>query len=66
MASSSVTCVAFASVSPSAEGHLCRVIVRNGENVYGKEIKGRLWFLPDPQEMVASTTFHIIFYRHFC
>lgn len=35
--SSSVTCVASASVLPSAEGHLHRVIGRNGENVYGKK-----------------------------
>lgn len=37
--SSSVTCVASASALPSAEGHLHRVIGRNGENVYEKKKK---------------------------
>lgn len=49
--SSSVTCVASASVLPSAEGHLHRVIGRNGENVYGKKKKVVSGSLPDAQKM---------------
>lgn len=40
--SSSVTCGASASVSPSAEGRFCRVVVRNGENVYLKKKKKKV------------------------
>lgn len=51
------SCVVSPSVFPSAQGHLCRVIGRDEENISEKTRVAS-----GPQEMAASTIFNIIFY----